>query len=186
MLRGASQTITVEPFKERHGLSAFMVAPTAIIRGVGLTCGMEILGDKEVPGMTGYYDSNLEGKMLFAVDASANYDFGFVHIKAVDDAGHDRDFDMKVKQLEKTDQALGKMLEKFRQQGRDALVCITGDHTTPVRYGDHSHEPVPICIGSVMGKVRRDAHFDELQCASGRLGRFSGSEIIGVLKKLSI
>jgi 2,3-bisphosphoglycerate-independent phosphoglycerate mutase len=43
-----------------------MVAPTAIIRGVGLTVGMEIRGDNEVSGMTGYYDSNLEGKMKYA------------------------------------------------------------------------------------------------------------------------
>ena len=96
LLRGASQTISVESFYERHGLRAFMVAPTAIIRGVGLTCGIEIQGDQEVEGMTGYYDSNLVGKMLFAVDCSQKYDFGFVHVKAVDDAGHDKDFNMKV------------------------------------------------------------------------------------------
>lgn len=47
-----------------------MVGPTAIIRGVGLTCGMTLRGDEEVPGMTGYYDSNLEGKMLFAFEES--------------------------------------------------------------------------------------------------------------------
>jgi 2,3-bisphosphoglycerate-independent phosphoglycerate mutase len=65
-------------------------------------------------------------------------------------------------------------------------VCITGDHSTPVKYGDHSHEPVPICIGNVMGQSRRQAKFDELTCARGRLGRFGGSEIIGVLKKINI
>ena len=64
--------------------------------------------------MTGYYDSNLEGKMLYAVDVSKQYDFGFVHIKAVDDAGHDKDFKIKVEQLEKSDRALGKLIEKFK------------------------------------------------------------------------
>jgi 2,3-bisphosphoglycerate-independent phosphoglycerate mutase len=43
-----------------------MIAPTAIIRGVGMTVGMEIRGDAEVPGMTGFYDSNLDGKMNYA------------------------------------------------------------------------------------------------------------------------
>lgn len=67
-----------------------MIAPTAIIRGVGITLGMDIRGDQEVPGMTGFYDSNLEGKMLYAAEIINEYDFGFVHIKAVDDAGHDK------------------------------------------------------------------------------------------------
>lgn len=73
-----------------------MVAPTAIIRGVGLTVGMDIQGDKEVPGMTGFYDSNIEGKMTFAAKKIDDYDFGFVHIKAVDDAGHDKDLNIKI------------------------------------------------------------------------------------------
>lgn len=73
-----------------------MVAPTAIIRGVGLTMGMDLQGDKEVPGMTGYYDSNIEGKMTFAAEKINDYDFGFVHVKAVDDAGHDKNLQMKI------------------------------------------------------------------------------------------
>ena len=84
-----------------------MVAPTAIIRGVGMTVGMEIRGDTEVKGMTGYYDSNLQGKMEYAAQVCDEYDFGFVHIKAVDDAGHDKDLQQKILQLEKTDRALG-------------------------------------------------------------------------------
>lgn len=112
-LRGGGQRVNVESFYEKHGLKAFMVAPTAVIRGVGITFGMDIRGDTEVPGMTGFYDSNLEGKMMYAADIINEYDFGFVHIKAVDDAGHDKNLLMKVEQLEKTDRAFGKMIEKL-------------------------------------------------------------------------
>ena len=28
-------------------------------------------------------------------------------------------------------------------------VCVTGDHATPVLFGDHSHEPVPFTIAHV-------------------------------------
>jgi len=41
------------------------------------------------------------------------------------------------------------MLEILRNSDHETIVCITGDHTTPVRYGDHSHEPVPIVVGCV-------------------------------------
>ena len=85
-----------------------MISPTAIIRGVGITFGILIL---EVEGATGYYDSNLNGKSLKAAEAfkSGNYDFGFVHVKATDDAGHDMSEKIKVEQLEKCD----KMIETF-------------------------------------------------------------------------
>ena len=41
----------------------------------------------------------------------AKYDFGFVHIKAVDDAGHDKSLSHKVEQLEKSDKAIGTLLD---------------------------------------------------------------------------
>ena len=31
----------------------------------------------------------------------------------------------------------------------DFILCVTGDHTTPVKYGDHTFEPVPIAMGQV-------------------------------------
>lgn len=83
-----------------------MIAPTAIIRGTGLTFGMPLF---EVEGATGFYDSNLLGKMDRAVELllSDSFDFGFVHVKAVDDAGHDKNLQMKITQIEKADQAIG-------------------------------------------------------------------------------
>jgi len=38
-----------------------MIAPTAIIRGIGITFGIPII---DVPGTTGYYDSNLNAKAI--------------------------------------------------------------------------------------------------------------------------
>ena len=97
-LRGAGVSIDVPPFIEKHGLKGFMIAPTAIIRGVGRSFGMDLLDDVE--GMTGYYDSNLEGKTTRAakemIENRNGYDFGFVHVKAVDDAGHDKNKQIKV------------------------------------------------------------------------------------------
>ena len=172
-------------FQERHGLKSFIVAPTAVIRGVGVTAGMEIRGDKEVPGMTGYYDSNLEGKCRYAASICHEYDFGFVHVKGVDDAGHDKSLKIKVEQIEKSDKAIGVMIKDLQEKPFDTIICVTGDHTTPVKYGDHSHEPVPIVLGTVKTSENLDASlkFDEITCSKGRLGRFAGSEIVPLLLK---
>lgn len=66
-----------------------MIAPTAIIRGIGLTFNMPLIN---VEGTTGYYNSRLDLKMSTALHyiQMSQYNFGFVHIKAVDDAGHDK------------------------------------------------------------------------------------------------
>ena len=97
-LRGAGKRVVATSFEEKHGLKPFMIAPTAIIRGVGITFGLDLLDDVE--GMTGYYNSNLVGKCTRAakefIENKNHYDFGFVHVKAVDDAGHYKDLAIKV------------------------------------------------------------------------------------------
>ena len=97
-LRGAGKKLDIPTFESKHELKPFVIAPTAIIRGVGLQLGIDLLDDVE--GMTGYYDSNLEGKCLRAgkefIENKNKYDFGFVHVKAVDDAGHDKNEKIKI------------------------------------------------------------------------------------------
>lgn len=62
-----------------------------------------------------------------------------MHVKAVDDAGHDKSRSIKVQQLEKVDSAVAsmvKMLGAHIDAGTeqcDFILCVTGDHTTPVK-----------------------------------------------------
>ena len=76
-------------------MKPFMIAPTAIIRGTGITFGIPII---DVECTTGYYNSNLNNKAEEAIKriTSEEYGFGFIHIKAVDDAGHDKDMKTKI------------------------------------------------------------------------------------------
>jgi 2,3-diphosphopglycerate-independent phosphoglycerate mutase len=94
-LRGCGQRLQVPSFASKYGLTPFMISPTAIIRGVGITFQIPLI---EVEGTTGYYDSNLDGKASKAAEllATDEYDFGFVHVKATDDAGHDKSHELKV------------------------------------------------------------------------------------------
>ena len=126
-----------------------MIAPTAIIRGVGITFGIPLI---EVEGTTGYYDSNLDGKATKAAALlrDSDYEFGFVHVKATDDAGHDMSHKIKVEQFEKCDKMIEKFIEEVKDdQNNHYIICITGDHTTPTQIGDHTFEPVPITMSSL-------------------------------------
>ncbi|GLJ29386.1 hypothetical protein SUGI_0579420 [Cryptomeria japonica] len=73
--------------------------------------------------------------------------FGFLHIKAIDDAGHHRATMVKVKSFEAVDIAIGQLVLLLGRQNAVGLpttysLCITGDHSTPVEYANHNYEPV--------------------------------------------
>ncbi|XP_061362088.1 uncharacterized protein LOC133305861 isoform X2 [Gastrolobium bilobum] len=170
LLRGCGIRIEVTPFINKHGLWSCMVAPTKIIAGLGLSLGIDIL---EAPGATGDYRTLLTSKASAIAKAlsaplqssprvfvpgedehkagrSDGYDFGFLHIKAIDDAGHDKASILKVKALEAVDTAVGqlaRLLWEAESTGNfQFFLCVTGDHSTPVEYGDHSFEPVPFAM----------------------------------------
>ncbi|KAK4803965.1 hypothetical protein SAY86_003782 [Trapa natans] len=170
LLRGCGIRIEVPQFADKHGLWPCMVAPTKIIAGLGLSLGIDIL---EAPGATGDYRTLLTSKASaisralsaplnpcpnvfipgedeYKPGLSSGYDFGFLHIKAIDDAGHDKASVFKVKGLEFVDLAIGqlaKLLWEAESTGNfQYAICVTGDHSTPVEYGDHSFEPVPFTI----------------------------------------
>uniref|UniRef100_A0A5B6ZPP5 Metalloenzyme domain-containing protein n=1 Tax=Davidia involucrata TaxID=16924 RepID=A0A5B6ZPP5_DAVIN len=170
LLRGCGIRIEVPPFEKKHGLWPCMVAPTKIIAGLGLSLGIDIL---EAPGATGDYRTLLTSKATAIAKAlsaslqpcpsvfvpgedehkpgrSDGYDFGFLHIKAIDDAGHDKASIFKVKGLEAVDRAIGQLARLLWQAESTGnfqyFLCVTGDHSTPVEYGDHSFEPVPFAL----------------------------------------
>lgn len=74
----------------------------------------------------------------------------YMVLQAIDDAGHDKASILKVKALEAVDTAIGqlaKLLWEAESSGKfQYSLCVTGDHSTPVEYGDHSFEPVPFAI----------------------------------------
>lgn len=37
-------------------------------------------------------------------------------------------------------------IKSVKDHNNDYVICITGDHTTPTHFGDHTFEPVPILI----------------------------------------
>lgn len=201
LLRGCGIRIEVTPFLEKHGLQPCMVAPTKIIAGLGLSLGIDIL---EAPGATGDYRTLLTSKATAIAKALSapsqscpqvfvpgedehkagrpdGYDFGFLHIKAIDDAGHDKASILKVKALEAVDTAIGqlaRLLWEAESTGNfQFFLCVTGDHSTPVEYGDHSFEPVPfaICrlkdfVGAIGESVVRQTSLDPFPLPSVKSG----------------
>lgn len=209
LLRGPGERIDVPTFTEMHGLTPFMIAPTCIIAGLGMSLGFEIA---TAPGATGDYHTNLRSKAETALKLlhGGDFDFGFVHVKAVDDAGHDRDVAKKVHFTERADEMISVLLEGIHaecgDEANEVTIVVTGDHTTPVKYGDHTFEPVPFAIARAGTAYKRLQHiknaanradvntsspgpltdevtrFSEIAVARGALGRFAGDQVMTLVK----
>lgn len=197
LLRGCGSRLKVKSFKEVHGFNGFMIAPTAIINGLGQSIYMDII---KVKGATGDYSSDYNAKANALIEniRKDEYDFGFLHIKAVDDAGHDKSEKLKLEFYMKVEIMIGSIFEGLEKDNDEYIVCLTGDHTTPIKSGDHTFEPVPFAITSLgaalaykgkrkegLGARIRDLveRFDEVSCAEGCFGRFSGAEVMGIIKR---
>ncbi|KAI9486263.1 MAG: 2,3-bisphosphoglycerate-independent phosphoglycerate mutase-domain-containing protein [Benjaminiella poitrasii] len=189
LLRGCGSYPNIpHTIEQLHGLKSFLIAPTCIIAGIGLTLGMDLI---HVEGATGDYDTNFHSKARALLEhiTLPHYQFGFCHLKAVDEAGHDRDLQKKIYYLEKIDEMIGIVIQKLNENTTldEYTVVVTGDHTTPVHYGDHSCEPVPF----VITKLKYPDHYkdsvdtyDEVSAGQGALGRFCGSQVMKLAKDI--
>lgn len=127
-----------------------MIAPTAIIQGMGKTLDMDII---EVEGATGDYHTNLDNKASIVLILESclehiqkDYNFGFLHIKAVDECGHDKNLKLREEFMIKIDKMIGYIYENLKKLDDNYIICVTGDHTTPCHIGDHTYQSVPIMI----------------------------------------
>ncbi len=162
--------------RERFGVTGAVISAVDLLRGLGRYAGLDVI---EVPGATGLWDTNSEGKAAAALDALADHDFVYVHVEATDEAGHARDLDLKVRCIEMLDDRLVRhVLDGLKARGIEALVSVLPDHPTPVETGAHAGDPVPVAVWDPRSGGDAVAGYDEVQAAAGSLGTLHGDAFI--------
>jgi 2,3-bisphosphoglycerate-independent phosphoglycerate mutase len=91
-------------------------------------------------------------------------------------AGEHGDFAAKVAAIEAVDAALPALLELAPD-----VLCMTGDHSTPVPVRAHSWHPVPVLIHARFAGADRLPRFHEAAARSGSLGLLASRDLMGVL-----
>lgn len=131
------------PFTEKYGLKGAMISAVDLLKGIGKFTGMDVIN---VPGATGYIDTNFSGKAQAAIKALKDgADFVYIHVEAPDECGHRFEVANKVKAIELIDELiLGPVLEAF--DGEPLRVLICPDHPTPLELRTHTNAPVPYMI----------------------------------------
>ncbi|MFL5240954.1 MAG: cofactor-independent phosphoglycerate mutase [Gemmataceae bacterium] len=165
-LWGQGHAPALKPFVEVYGKRGAIISAVDLVRGVGVLLGWKRI---DVPGATGYLDTDYAAKGRYAVAALNDHDLVCVHVEAPDEASHEGDVGAKVKALEEIDRHIvGPLLEALATHG-DWRILISPDHRTPVRTRAHSHGAVPFTIAGAGVKSTGQAGYDEVvAAASGR------------------
>src|SRR5579875_1879376 len=142
---GQGRPPTLATLKQRFNKQGAAISAVDLVRGLGRLAGLEIIN---VPGATGYLDTDYAAKGRYGLEALRHCDFLLLHIEAPDEAGHMGRADLKVQALERIDQLIvGPLLQGLPAMGEFRLLLMP-DHATPCRLKTHSSEPVPYALVS--------------------------------------
>ncbi|MGL4209295.1 MAG: cofactor-independent phosphoglycerate mutase, partial [Candidatus Adiutrix sp.] len=130
----------IKTYEQRWGLTGSTVSAVDLIKGLGLITGLTSI---EVPGATGWLDTNYEGKVEAALKVLEQSDFVVLHIEAPDEASHHGDLEAKLRAIHDFDaKVVGPMLRALPSFGDYRLVTAC-DHYTPLKIKTHTNDPVP-------------------------------------------
>jgi len=173
---GQGKRPSMESFKDKYGIEGSVISAVDLIKGLGKLLGLKVIN---VPGATGYYDTNYEGKAQAALKALKNNDFVFVHLEAADEAGHNGDLREKITAIERFDQLiLGSILKEFKHKNNFRIMVLP-DHATPVELKTHVADPVPFGIFGQNIIARGFSEYSEKEALKSDLYFDKGDELMG-------
>lgn len=166
-------------FFRMRGIQGTVVAAVDLIRGIGRMVGLRLVN---VPGATGYIDTNYLGKGQYALAALRDHDFVWVHVEAADEAAHEGNLDKKIEAIENEDKlVLGTILDGLAKTGEDFRILLLPDHPTPIATQAHSEEPVPFILYASNEERSNRIPFDERAREDAKLRVDEGYKLIDLL-----
>ncbi len=142
-LWGLGQAPSLRTFADEYGPQGAMITAVDLLRGMASLVGWKRI---EVPGATGYTDTDYAAKGRYAIEALKEVDLICVHIEAPDEASHEGDCAAKVKAIEQIDQHIVSPLASSLQRTGNWRILITPDHPTFLRTKTHTHGHVPALL----------------------------------------
>jgi len=180
-LWGEGKAPAMPTLAEQYGITGALISAVDLLKGIGVYAGMDIIN---VPGATGYLDTNYAGKVEAALSAVQAHDLVFVHVEAPDEASHQGLLAEKMRAIEDFDgKIVQPILDGLRESGAPYRLVIAMDHFTPLSIQTHADLPVPIALydsrtnaaGSGLGFSEKNAS------ANARAVYENGRQFIGNL-----
>jgi len=142
-LWGQGKAPVFNPLTRRFGLKGSIISAVDLMKGIGFYAGLEIIN---VPGVTGYLDTNYAGKAEYALREISHKDFVYVHVEAPDEASHNGNLKEKIQAIEDFDQKIVGPILRGLESYDDFRILVLPDHPTPLSLKTHSPDPVPFVV----------------------------------------
>ena len=142
-LWGQGTMPSLPAFEEIYGVKGSIISAVDLVSGIGRLAALEVI---DVPGATGYYDTNYRGKAEYALHSLEHKDFVYIHIEAPDEAGHNGDVQAKIEAIERIDKDIIAPVLDYAKEHRDVRIVVLPDHPTPIELRTHTSEPVPFAM----------------------------------------
>ena len=148
-LWGQGKRPRMATLQQMYGLTGAVISAVDLIKGIGVYAGLKVIN---VPGATGYLDTNYRGKAEAALAALQELDLVYVHVEAPDEAAHGGLLDDKLTAIERFDaEVVGTILAGLEALGPCRLLLLP-DHPTPVKRMTHTKDPVPFVLYGTSGE----------------------------------
>ncbi len=175
-LWGLGSTPHLAPFAQLYGKQGVMITAVDLLRGLASLIGWRRI---EVPGATGYLDTDYAAKGRYACEAIQDADLVCVHVEATDEASHEGNAAAKVKALEEIDRHIvGPLFEALKKHG-SYRILVTPDHPTPLRTKTHSHGYVPFALAGSDVAADKAVTYDDLTAERSPLVFDEGWRLMG-------
>ena len=174
-LWGLGKTPSLTPFYDLHGKRGKMITAVDLLRGLAALIGWDRI---EVPGATGYTDTDYAAKGRYAIEALKTTDIICVHVEATDEASHEGDFRKKIEALQQIDRHIVAPLHTALKTYGDYRILVSPDHPTTCRIKTHSHGHVPFALCGSGVKAAGTPTYDEVTAAKSELCFDRGWELM--------
>jgi len=176
-LWGGGTKPQLEPFRQRFGKTASVIAAVDLVKGIAISLGLDA---PHVEGATGYLNTDYAAKGQAAIAALAGHDLVVVHVEAPDEAGHTGDIQGKVDAIEAVDKhVVGPLHDALAATGHYRLLVLP-DHPTPIALRTHVSRPVPFALCGTDIAERSHAPYTEAAAAATGLVVEPGHRLMSV------
>jgi 2,3-bisphosphoglycerate-independent phosphoglycerate mutase len=175
-LWGVGRAPAMEPFAQKYGMSGTMITAVDLLRGLAALAGWKRL---EVPGATGYLDTDYAAKGRYAIAELDRTDLVCVHIEAPDEASHQGDAAAKVKAIEEIDAKIVAPIVKHLAGSGEHRILVCPDHPTFISTKTHSRGHVPFVMAGSGIPPSGQRSYDEIAAAASTKRIEPGWKLMG-------
>ncbi|UCD70657.1 MAG: cofactor-independent phosphoglycerate mutase [Syntrophobacterales bacterium] len=181
-LWGQGRRPQIPTLVEKFGIEGSVICAVDLLKGLGLYAGLKVI---DVPGATGYLDTNYRGKAVYGLKELEEKDLVFIHVEAPDEAGHSGDIPKKIEAIEAFDKEVVRTILEGMREVRDYRVMVLPDHPTPIPLRTHVPDPVPFAIYDSRRKRSwpEGMSFDEDSVKGSGISIENGYQIMDILMR---